>query len=199
MRLALLAAALLALILIPFLLWEDALTAFATALITDHKAAWWIAPAIAALLAADIVLPIPSSLLATASGALLGFAAGTVANFTGLTLGCLAGYQAGKPAAAKFLNETEKARLENLWQKYGDWTIVLTRAVPVLAEAAVVFAGASRMNAKRFAQLTALANAGVAILYAAIGAFAMSANSFLAAFIGSLLLPAIAMGIMRKR
>ncbi|MBM3767264.1 MAG: VTT domain-containing protein [Acidobacteria bacterium] len=199
MRLALLAAALLALILIPFLLWEDALTAFATALITGHKTAWWIAPAIAALLAADIVLPIPSSLLATASGALLGFAAGALANFTGLTLGCLGGYYAGRPAGAKLLKENEKQRLETLWQKYGDWTIVLTRAVPVLAEAAAVFAGASRMETKRFFKFTALANAGVAILYAAIGAFAMSANSFLAAFIGSLLLPAIAMGIMRKR
>lgn len=199
MRLALLAAALLALILIPFLLWEDALTTFATSIITDHKAAWWIAPAIATLLAADIVLPIPSSLLATASGALLGFATGALANFTGLTLGCLAGFHAGKPAGAKLLNEKEKAHLEKLWQKYGDWTIVLTRAVPVLAEAAVVFAGASRMETKRFIKLTALANIGVATLYAAIGAFAMSANSFLAAFIGSLLLPAIAMGIMRKR
>lgn len=199
MRLALLAAALLAFILIPFFLWEDALTAFATSIITDHKSAWWIAPAIAALLAADIVLPIPSSLLATASGALLGFAAGALANFTGLTLGCLAGFQAGRPAGAKLLKATERKNLEKLWQKYGDWTLVLTRAVPVLAEAAVVFAGASRMEIKRFIQLTALANAGVAILYAAIGAFAMSANSFLAAFIGSLLLPAVAMGIMRKR
>lgn len=199
MRLALLAAALLALILIPFLLWEDAMTAFATALITGHKTAWWIAPAIAALLAADIVLPIPSSLLATTSGALLGFAAGALANFTGLTLGCLGGYYAGRPAGAKLLKENEKQRLEILWQKYGDWTIVLTRAVPVLAEAAAVFAGASRMETKRFFKFTALANAGVAIFYAAIGAFAMSANSFLAAFFGSLLLPAIAMGIMRKR
>jgi len=199
MRLALLAAALLAFILIPFFLWEDALTAFATDLITGHKGAWWIAPAIAALLAADIVLPIPSSLLATASGALLGFAAGTIANFTGLTLGCLGGYYAGRPAGAKLLKESEKQRLETLWQKYGDWTIVVTRAVPVLAEAAAVFAGASRMETKRFFKFTALANAGVAILYAAIGAFAMSANSFLAAVIGSLLLPAIAMGIMRKR
>ena len=199
MRLALLAAALLALILIPFFLWEDALATFATTLLREHQAAWWIAPAIAALLAADIVLPIPSSLLATASGALLGFAAGTLANFAGLTLGCLAGFHAGRPAGKLLLNESEKERLETLWQKYGDWTIVLTRAVPVLAEASVVFAGASRMNLARFGKLTALANAGVAILYSAIGAFAMSANSFLAAFIGSLLLPAIAMGIMRKR
>ena len=71
--------------------------------------------------------------------------------------------------------------------------IVVLRAVPVLAEASVVLAGLSEMPLRRFLFLTGLANLGIAATYAAVGAFAVEANSFLVAFAGSILLPGLAM------
>jgi hypothetical protein len=53
------------------------------------------------------------------------------------------------------------------------------------------------MPLRRFLLLTTLANVGVGTLYAAVGAFAMQWDSFLGAFLGSLLVPAIAQAIIR--
>jgi 3-dehydroquinate synthase len=53
------------------------------------------------------------------------------------------------------------------------------------------------MPFRRFMVITTLANAGIGTLYAAVGAFAMEWNSFLGAFLGSLIVPALAQAIMR--
>lgn len=192
MRLVLLVCAVLALILIPFFLWEDTFNTIATNLIAQHRGAWWIPPAIAGLLAGDIFLPVPSSILSTASGVLLGFLGGALTNTAGMTLGCWLGYRAGRMA-----KDRSDQKITGLWARYGEWTLILTRAVPVLAEAAVLFAGMSQMDFRRFMILTTLANAGIGTLYAAVGAYAMEWNSFLGAFLGSLIVPALAQAMMR--
>jgi len=123
---------------------------------------------------------------------MLGFAAGAVTNFAGMTFGCLLGYRAGRLA-----RRGADDKLKDLWARHGEWTLILTRAVPVLAEASVLFAGMTAMPFRRFLFLTSLANAGIGTLYAAVGAYAMEWNSFLAAFLGSLAVPALAQAIMR--
>jgi len=192
MRFVLLVCAVLALILIPFFLWEDVFNGLAARLVAEHRGAWWISPAVAGLLAADVFLPVPSSILSTASGVMLGFIGGALTNSVGMTAGCWVGYRAGRMA-----RPADDARLAELWARYGEWTLVVTRAVPVLAEAAVLFAGMSAMPFRRFLLLTTLANAGIGTLYAAVGAFAMEWNSFLAAFLGSLAVPLLAQAMMR--
>ncbi|MBL8239307.1 MAG: VTT domain-containing protein [Bryobacterales bacterium] len=192
MRVVWLVVGVLALILIPFLLWEEFFNGLAARLMTEYRGAWWLPPAIAGLLAGDVFLPVPSSILSTASGVLLGFAAGAVTNTVGMTLGCWLGYRAGRMARGR-----SDASLEALWVRHGEWTLLLTRAVPVLAEAAVLFAGMTGMPMRRFLVLTTLANVGIGTLYAAVGAFAMEWNSFFGAFVGSLLVPALAQAMMR--
>lgn len=192
MRSVWLLCAILALILIPFFLWEDLFNGFAARLIAENRGAWWISPAIASLLAADVFLPVPSSILSTASGVLLGFLFGAATNTAGMTAGCWLGYRAGQLA-----RRPADGTLRDLWAKYGEWTLILTRAVPVLAEAAVLFAGMSAMPLRRFMILTTLANLGIGTLYAAVGAFATEWNSFLGAFLGSLIVPALAQAMMR--
>jgi uncharacterized membrane protein YdjX (TVP38/TMEM64 family) len=193
MRSVWLVCAVLALILVPFFLWEEQITALAARLLTE-RGAWWLPPAIAGLLAADVFLPVPSSIVATASGAVLGFFAGALTNIAGMTLGCWLGHHAGRAASG-----AADPKLIELWSRYGEWTLVVTRAVPVLAEAAVLFAGMTGMPLRRFLLLTTLANAGIGVLYAAVGAFAMEWNSFLGAFLGSLLVPAAAQAMMRRQ
>jgi membrane protein DedA with SNARE-associated domain len=81
--------------------------------------------------------------------------------------------------------------------RYGDYTIVLCRPVPVLAEASVIFAGLAGAPFDRFVLLSLLSNLGIAVGYAAFGAFSMRIDSFLAAFLGALILPGIAILIAR--
>ena len=197
-RLPIAALFLLAAILIPFVIWEDAILTWTTRATHEPGNALAVAAAIAALLAADIVLPIPSSLVSTAAGALLGFLPGTLTSWAGMTIGSLAGYALGKTSAPRWLGVGDRRRLESARDRYGDWIVIVLRPVPVLAEASCVFAGASNMPLGRFAMLASLANLGISIAYAAAGAFAASRESFLLAFALAIAIPAVAMLLLRR-
>ena len=193
----LLGALLLAAILVPFLLFEEDLATLTERTLATEASPW----VVAGLLASDILLPIPSSFVATASGYLLGFWWGCAATWAGLMLGTVVGYllglRYGRAAALRFAGEAELERVSKASEKYGDWTIIVLRAVPILAEASVVFAGLTAMPARRFVLLTALANLGIAASYGAVGAFAVEANSFMLAFAGSIALPGAVMLVAR--
>jgi membrane protein DedA with SNARE-associated domain len=196
MRWLTIALAVLALIIIPFVLFEDRFNAAADALLRRDASRWYTATAVAGLLAADVFLPIPSSIVAAASGVALGFARGALAVWIGMTLSCGLGYAFGARAAnaaTRFIGDAGMARARFLASRYGDYALVLCRPVPVLAEASVIFAGIVRRPIGRFASLTSWANAGVAMGYAAIGAYSMRVDSFLLAFLGAMVVPAIAM------
>lgn len=187
---------LLLLILLPFALFDERLTSFTQTTLDAGLSAWVIAGSLIALLASDILLPIPSSFVATASGYLLGFWWGSAATWAGLMAGTLVGYivglRFGRGLALRFVGESELKRVADSSRQFGDWMIIAFRAVPVLAEASVVFAGLTAMPLGRFVLLTAFANLGIAASYAAVGAFAVEANSFLLAFGGSIALPGLA-------
>jgi uncharacterized membrane protein YdjX (TVP38/TMEM64 family) len=200
---ALLVGGVLALVLVPFALFGARVEAWAAGFFRPGAASTgWAALVIAGLLAGDVVLPVPSSLVGTAAGYLLGFAAGTAVAWAGMTAGCLLGYalgaRAGRPAAGRLVGAEELVRLEALRARFGDWALVITRPVPVLAEAAVVFAGVGKMPPGRFLALTAFSNLGISAAYAAVGAFSASANSFLLAFAGAILLPLVAMAVLGR-
>jgi len=162
----------LAAILIPFFIWEEAILDWTRRFTAQPGNAIAMGATLAALLAADIVLPVPSSLVSTAAGALLGFAPGALASWVGMSVGALVGYALGRKSAPRWLNGDDLARLERARARYGDWAVVLLRPVPVLAEASCVFAGASAMPMGRFLLLTSAANLCISIAYAAAGALA---------------------------
>ncbi len=197
-RLPLIGLALLAAILIPFVIWENSILAWTTGFIAKPGNGATVAAGIAALLAADIVLPIPSSILSTAAGALLGFLPGMLTSWVGMTIGSLTGYALGKTASPRWLSEADRKRLEQASARFGDWVVIVFRPVPVLAEASCLFAGAGAMPFRRFAMLAVLANLGISAAYAAAGAFAAGNESFLLAFAGAISIPAIAMLLSRR-
>jgi membrane protein DedA with SNARE-associated domain len=84
-------------------------------------------------------------------------------------------------------------RASKLAARYGDYALVLCRPIPVLAEASVIFAGIIRRPFGRVLSMTTWSNAGIALGYAAIGAYSMQVDSFLLAFLGAMVVPAIAM------
>ena len=196
MRWAVITLILVALILIPFLLFEDRFNAIADSITRGEASSWYTTAAIGLLLASDVFLPIPSSILAAAAGVVLGFGWGAVTVWAGMTVSCLVGYAFGAQTAAaagRFVGEAGMARASNLAMRYGDYALVLCRPIPVLAEASVIFAGIVRRPFSRFLNLTTWSNAGIALGYAAIGAYSMRVDSFLLAFVGAIVVPGLAM------
>ena len=57
----------------------------------------------------------------------------------------------------------------------------------------MIFAGIVRRPFSRFLSLTTWSNAGIALGYAAIGAYSMRVDSFLLAFLGAMIVPGLAM------
>ena len=194
---------LLAAILIPFFLYEEPISAWVQGFLKQEDAPWLVSAILAGLLAADLVLPIPSSVLSTAAGYLLGLWTGSFVTWAGMTLGCLIGYglgaTAGRKLTRRIAGDDELERASHAQSRFGDWTIVIFRAVPVLAEASVLFAGIAGMPVRRFLLLTTLSNAGIALAYAAVGAYALEAGSFLLAFGGAVVLPGVVMLAARFR
>lgn len=179
-RWLILGALILACILVPFALFEDPVTKWVTAFLAQPHAPWILGFAIAALLAADVLLPVPSSVISIGAGALLGFSGGLAASTAGMTLGCIVGYWLGlrgaRRPAERLLGSGEMAKLERAHTLFGEWIVLLLRPVPVLAEASVVFAGMGNMRFPRFLAMTALANLLISAGYAWMGAFVESSR-----------------------
>jgi len=196
-RWAILFLVLLAIIVVPFLLFGDAIEGWTQRTVRESSGGrLWAGFVLGGALATDILLPVPSSVVSTACGNLLGLWVGALTSLAGMTVSCLTGYwlgrRGGRPAARRAVGRDDLARLERWSQRFGDWMIVVARPVPVLAEASVLVAGMGCMRPARFFLVSLLANAGISIVYAAVGAYAAQANAFLPAFACSILLPGIA-------
>ncbi len=185
------------LIIVPFVVFEEVINREIGSLLSEEFNRLLLSSLIIFILSADIFLPIPSSVVGTASGAMLGPLTGTLVTWLGLSLGCLLAYGfgmlAGRFAIRRVAGEEELDKTGMMAQKHGDWVVVLFRAVPVLAESSVIWAGASRMPLKRYLMMTSLANFGVAAVYSNVGALVTGSISFLVAFVAALLLPGLAM------
>jgi membrane protein DedA with SNARE-associated domain len=192
---------LLAAILVPFALFGEGLEATTRRVLEARLPPWQLALVLGGLLAGDVVLPVPSSLVNTAAGALLGLGGGVATAWTGMMVSCWLGYQlgvrAGAPTLRRMVGEAGLERLGRAASRHGHWSLLLFRGVPVLAEASVVFAGMSRLPVRGFLAVCALSNLGIATTYAAVGALAMEAGSFPLLFAGMVLLPGLAWGLLR--
>src|SRR5688572_5122747 len=94
-RWTLLCAVLLALIVIPFVLWEAPLDLASQHWLEQARAPAWLFGVVVLLLVADVVLPVPSSFVASWSVALLGATWGALAIVLGMSLSAALGYLLG--------------------------------------------------------------------------------------------------------
>ncbi len=194
---ALLWVALFAAILVPFALWGDAFEAYGAALLAEATPSLSLAIVLVALLAGDLVLPVPSSLLAVGVGAVFGLVAGATIVTLGLSLGAWVGYElgrsAGRAGVSRWVDDAQRERLEAFAAKHGLGLLVALRAVPVLAEASVVVAGTSGMSRPRVLAATAALNLAIAFGYAAAGSIAADLGSLELAAMASVGIPGLAM------
>src|SRR5690606_18552877 len=97
----------------------------------------------------------------------------------------------------RLIGETDWKRVEGFADVYGHAVVLGLRPVPVLAEASVFFAGATRVAFPRFVISCAVANTALGLVYAAAGAFSADSGELELAVIVGGLVPMI--GIMVAR
>lgn len=184
---------LLTLMLLPFFLYDEQIVTHTHTFLHHGYSQWVVALVLGTLLAADVFLPVPSSLVSTACGSVLGLVAGTCVSWIGMTAGCALGYgvglKAGRPTVLRLAGTAEALRVERAAERYGRGILVLFRAVPVLAEVSVMFAGISRMPVRWFLLDVSLANLGISITYAALGSQAVERGSFLLVLFAAVFVP----------
>lgn len=157
---------------------------------------------IVALMAADLLLPIPSSMVSTYGGGVLGLWPAATASWLGMTAGATIGFSLarvfGKPFAERRAAASDLDRMVSLTQRFGPVALVLTRALPILAEACVLLMGATGLSWRRFLVPVAAANAVIAVAYSAFGAYFREHESLLAAVIAAGLVPLAATLLSRR-
>ena len=158
-----------------------------TWLSSNDNNAWLFALTGGGLLALDIVLPLPSSIIGTLLGARLGLLPGFCTTFVGLMIGQFAGYLLGRLLLARADPDLPKVPTLML--------VFLSRPVPVLAEAMSVAAGASSMPPGQFAATCASGNFFYAVALAANGATLLPDSFSGPALVIPMLLPAVTWGL----
>jgi uncharacterized membrane protein YdjX (TVP38/TMEM64 family) len=114
------------------------------------------------LLTADVLLPIPSSIVGTMLGARLGFIPGWAWCWLGLMLGNSIGYLTGRLLLSRFAPDIPRTPTLLL--------LFATRPVPVLAEAMTFTAGAEKMNFVSFLLVSLAGNGLYSVALAGNGA-----------------------------
>ncbi|HEV2888983.1 MAG TPA: VTT domain-containing protein [Frankiaceae bacterium] len=149
-----------------------------------------------AVLALDVVLPVPSSLVMVAFGAAYGVAAATALSVAGGALMAGVGGTLGR-RGARALGPNDAARARRLVDRYGVAAVVLTRPVPLLAESVVLVAGAAGMPLRRLVLGAAAGTLPLALVYAVAGAYGRAADATVA-FVVLVLLAAAALATGRR-
>lgn len=190
-------------IIVPFILWEEPIEAFFQDFgALEGQARWLSAAILFGALALDIFLPVPSSLVSTLFGMLLGVGWGWLGSFLAMNVSAAIGYWLGARGSAlarRALGEAESALLTDFFARRGPMALVALRAVPVLAEASCLFAGMARAPVGKSALALLLGNAAVSLMYALVGAWGREVDAMLPAFGASLLLSGVLMLLARRR
>lgn len=131
------------------------------------------------LLASDVILPVPSSLVMAANGALFGMVTGTLLSLTGSFVAALLGFAIGRRGGQyleRHAASHDTGQATRLLQKWGILAVILTRPVPILAETMTVVAGASELSWPRFSLAALAGSLPAALLYAVAGAQLAASN-----------------------
>jgi uncharacterized membrane protein YdjX (TVP38/TMEM64 family) len=188
-------------ILVPFALWGDTLDRAAPLWMMQHHSVMLIAAVGIALLVADVLLPIPGSVVSMALCWTLGPLWGGASVAVGLTLSFALGYALGRLAPHERIRQwvgpalwdavARKARHQALW-----W-IVVARPLPLLAEMSALLAGVWRVPPLRALSVAALSSVTVASLYAGSAWLGTNVPGLAITLLATLALPAATWALHR--
>ena len=141
------------------------------------------------LLIADVLLPVPSSLVMVAHGALFGVVIGTLLSLLGSVGAALFGFAIGRRGGRlleRIVTPEERARADKMLARWGALAIVITRPVPILAETVAIMTGTSSIGWARMALASFAGSLPPALLYALTGAAYANFQSFVLMFVATL-------------
>jgi len=127
------------------------------------------------LIWADLVLPVPQTVVIAALGIIYGTVLGGLLGSVGLITGGLLGYvlmlTSARHILRRFVGRQSLDKMESLFERGGAWAIVLTRSLPYsIPEAMVFLAGLAGMPLEKFSVALAVGSVPTAFAFAAIGA-----------------------------
>jgi uncharacterized membrane protein YdjX (TVP38/TMEM64 family) len=106
------------------------------------------------LLVADLVLPVPGTVVMSALGFVYGMWFGGLVAAAGSMLAGLAGYGVGRcfgeRTARRWLGDRDYEKGRLLFGRGGGWLVALSRALPILPEVMACTAGLVRMPFRKF-------------------------------------------------
>jgi uncharacterized membrane protein YdjX (TVP38/TMEM64 family) len=159
-----------------------------------------------ALIWADLVLPLPQTVVIAALGIIYGTVLGGLLGSVGLITGGLLGYALMLTSARhiwrRFVGRQSLEKVDRLFERAGAWAIVVTRSLPYSIPEAIVFlAGLAGMPMGKFTMALTVGSVPTAFAFAAIGA-GWAEQPIMALIVGYvlpiLLLP-IALYVMHSR
>src|SRR5690606_5897222 len=145
----------------------------------DGSVAWlnrygsWAWMAGIVLLASDLLLPLPATIVMSALGYIYGTMVGGLISAAGSFVAGATGYWlcrlAGEKAARWILGQQDFDRAKRMAHHLGGWLVVLSRWLPVLPEVIACIAGLTRMQAGYFHLALARGSLPLDFIYAWIG------------------------------
>lgn len=132
------------------------------------------------LLVGDVLLPVPSSLIMVAHGALYGVLYGTLLSLVGGVGAAATSFWLGRRGAKlieRLTTPEDRARADALLARWGGVAIILTRPVPMFAETVAILAGTTSLSWRQLITASALGNLPIAVIYAMTGASAATLES----------------------
>jgi uncharacterized membrane protein YdjX (TVP38/TMEM64 family) len=126
------------------------------------------------LLLADLLLPIPGTIVMSALGAVYGVWLGGIIAAAGSMLAGMFGYGVGRffneGLAKRWLGERDFEKGKSLFRRGGAWVVAMSRALPILPEVLACMAGLLRMPFGKFVIALACGSVPMGFLFAWIGA-----------------------------
>ena len=104
----------------------------------------------------------------------MGLTMATLASWLGLTIGSCLGFGLarglGHPFARRFADPQDIVRIQNIADRFGWMALLLTRPLPILAEACVLLMGTTTLTWRRFLIPIVSGNLVLSLVYAGCGA-----------------------------
>ena len=143
------------------------------------------AVAVVSLLALDVFLPVPSSVIMVLSGALFGVVPGALLALVGSVSGEWFGFELvrryGQRMATALIGEHEADRFYGFFERHGIMAIIVTRPLPIVMETFSVIAGLSHMSRGASLAASLAGTAPIVFVYAYAGAVSREAGSLVPA------------------
>ena len=194
-RLASALVAVVAVIIVPFLIWGADLERLAPLMLTTANTRSLVVGLGIALLITDVALPIPSSMVSVMLCLLAGPLLGTVSILIGMLGGFVFGYFLGRLLPRDSLRRWVGPELWDSVSRQavhsGAIWIMVSRPVPVLAEATSIISGSLGVPFKPALLAALLSSAGVAGCYGAAAIVGLANGGFWLAFATSVGLAAL--------